>query len=65
METMSGVLSIITLVFIVLGGVLGILWLILPFILIRKLNNIEDAVRTFHSDLAQFLNDYASKALHR
>ena len=65
MEAMGGLLSIISLVLIILGFILGILWLILPFILIRKLNNIEDAVRTFHTDLAQFLNDYVTKALHR
>ncbi|MBN1212639.1 MAG: hypothetical protein JXA92_08685 [candidate division Zixibacteria bacterium] len=65
MEVMGGIVGIVSIVLTVLGLILGVLWLILPFVLIKKLNNIEDAVRTFHTDLAQFLNDYAAKTLHR
>lgn len=65
MEVMDNLLTIAPLVLMVLGLVLGLLWLILPFILIKKLNNIDEAVRTFHTDLAQFLNDYVTKTLSR
>jgi|GEM_PF-4557558 len=65
MEAMGGMFSIVSLILVILGFILGVFWLILPFILIKRLNNIEDAVRTFHTDLAQFLNDYASKTMHR
>ncbi|MDD5425397.1 MAG: hypothetical protein PHN52_02770 [candidate division Zixibacteria bacterium] len=65
MEVMDNLLTIAPLVLMVLGLILGLLWLILPFILIKKLNNIDEAVRTFHTDLAQFLNDYVTKTLPR
>ena len=65
MGDMGGALTVAWFILILLIPIVLIFWLIIPFILIRKLNNIEEAVRTFHTDLAQFLNDYATKTMPR
>ena len=61
MEQLSNIISILSTVLVFLGCIIGIFLLILPFIIIKKMNNIEDAIRMFHTDLAQFLNEYTSK----